>query len=396
MNKTFGATLLIAGCSVGAGMLGLPIMVGPGGFFPSCVWLILVYVFMALTGVVLAEVVLSFDKDYVNLLTLSQRTCGSTVRALVALLFTFLFYGIMIAYITGSSYLIMDFFDKAVGVAVSFAAASTAITILMYVVITQGVTLVDQGNRWCVLGLIICYVLLVIYSLPYVQPKSLMRSDWSVSVIALPILIISFGYHNLIASLCRYLERKKSALIKAIVVGSSIPLCAYVVWNLVILGIVPYTNAEEWKAAQMQGEMVSQVLSSTVGIESIVDIAKGFTFFAIVTSFLPVAFSFLDFAGDALPSVHKRALGLIVLVPPYVVSLIDHHLFLEALNYSGGFCAVVLFGILPAVMALVRKKQIPEKAVESFVFARTPLLILLILCACAIIGVEFLFEMGRI
>jgi tyrosine-specific transport protein len=41
---------------------------------------------------------------------------------------------------------------------------------------------------------------------------------------------------------------------------------------------------------------------------------------------------------------------LFALVPPLVLSLLNPQIFFQALNFAGGICAVILFGILPAAM----------------------------------------------
>ncbi|MDB6080860.1 MAG: tyrP-E, partial [Chlamydiia bacterium] len=54
-------------------------------------------------------------------------------------------------------------------------------------------------------------------------------------------------------------------------------------------------------------------------------------------------------------SKNRALLGLLVLVPPLLVALTNPKIFLVALNYAGGFCTVILFGVLPALMAWRRK-----------------------------------------
>jgi tyrosine-specific transport protein len=83
-------------------------------------------------------------------------------------------------------------------------------------------------------------------------------------------------------------------------------------------------------------------------------VAQIFAFFAILTSFLSVAISFVDFLADGL-SIPKKGSGKAILAfltlgPPLMFALYDPTVFLSALNYAGGYGTVVLFGILPALM----------------------------------------------
>ena len=395
MNKSFGASLLIAGCCIGAGMLGVPVMTGPGGFMPSCLFLVLVAAFMITSGLILLECVLSFEKENINLVTMAEATLGKRGKTVVSILFLSLFYAIMTAYIIGGSRIFIDFSKEFFSLDISFPVASIFFTLLMYFVITKTTAFVDLWNRMLMFGLIATYILLVIYGFPFVERMRLERYDWSLAVFAVPILVISFGFHNLVPTLVQYLSGKKQALVKAIIFGCSIPLLVYILWNLVIIGIVPYEEVP-WEKALGHGEIVTQVLVKAVNSTTVVDISQGFAFFAILTSFIPVAFSFLDVLHDATSNLQRKIgrkkLAVGVLLPPFLIALIDPRLFLVALNIAGGFCAVTLFGIVPALMALKRRKA----RKEFFTIGKTPVLLLIIVVSCTVIAIELYHELSKL
>lgn len=395
MNKPLGATLLIAGCCIGAGMLGIPVVTGSSGFVPSVTFFAFAWAFMALCGLILTEVVLSFDEPNVNLLTMSEKTLGSCGKWSASLLFMFLFYAIMTAYVIASAVLISDFSNIFFGIPLPFGLTSSLFVLAMYVIIAKGLRHVDGFNRALMIGLITCYLLLVGCSLPHVETERLQRADWSHIAFSIPILVISFGFHNLVPSLATYLERKEQPLKRAIWIGSAIPLGIYLIWEYIILGIMPYSGAECWKAAQEQGALISHVLAESVGYPLIIDLASGFTFFAIATSFLPVSFSFLDFLHDGLReqkhTLPRPLLAAIVLVPPLLCALSNTHLFLRALEIAGGFCAVILFGALPALMAWKRQND-PELAAR-FTIAKKPVLVVVLLITLIIVSIELAHEL---
>jgi tyrosine-specific transport protein len=389
-HRTLGATLLVAGCCIGAGMLGLPVMTGAAGFLPSLFFTIVGWLYMLATGIVLTEVVLSFDEPSVHLLTMVKKTLGRKFQLFASVIFAFLFYAIMMAYIIATSFLISDVILWLTGYKPPFFFCSTLFTIILFVVIARGLKLVDCLNRYLMLGLIACYLLLVFTGISDVQPANIMRADWRYGIFAMPILVISFGFHNLVPTLSSYLEKNANRLKRSLILGSLIPLIMYILWEYVILGIAPYTTAQEWRQAQSQGAIVPQILSGNAQEALAAKISDWFTFFAIATSFLPVAFSFMDFLHDGF---HIRGhcpprwkLALCVLIPPYLGAVFDSHLFLQALNVAGGFCAVTIFGILPALMAL-KRKQIPYEALY-FRFSSHTLLFLILLVSCIIIAIQ--------
>ena len=367
MNKLLGAILLIAGCCVGAGMLGIPVVTGAAGFYPSMAYFGMAWGYMALTGLVLGKLVLSFKQSDVHLISMAKNTLGRAGALASWLLFAFLFYAIMTAYVIASGSVI----GSVTGL--PFTTAGLLLVLAMYVTIARGVRLVDSLNRYLMFGMIAFYLLLVIFGLPAVDTSRLERADFQAGWISLPILVISFGYHNLIPSLASYLNGNWSALRKAILIGSLIPLVIYVVWELVILGIVPDQNIAQWATAEAKGELVTQVLVDTVGSKLVIYLSQGFAFFAIATSFLPVSFSFLDFLRDGFGQIKKGVstpvLALFVLVPPTIIALSDPYSFLDALDFAGGFCAVSIFGILPVLMAWKRKIISPILAIFLLVLS---------------------------
>lgn len=78
--KAIGATLLISGTMLGAGMLALPLVSAGMGFGYACLTLFLIWMLMTYTGLMLLEVCLSFPKATVS--TPSPRRC-STPRAAI-------------------------------------------------------------------------------------------------------------------------------------------------------------------------------------------------------------------------------------------------------------------------------------------------------------------------
>ena len=94
-----------------------------------------------------------------------------------------------------------------------------------------------------------------------------------------------------------------------------------------------------------------------IGSGSIFAIGKAFAFFALTTSFVPLALSFFDFLADGLKiekvGIKKVGLVLVVFGVPTFFALIYPHIFLVALGYAGGISCALLFGLMPPIMAWV-------------------------------------------
>src|ERR1700722_9255778 len=100
-GSLIGGMLLIGGSCIGAGMLGLPILTGLAGFFPSLVMFFAAWAFMTLTGLLLVEVNGWFS-ERVNLVTMFGYSLGRIGKALSWILYLFLFYALLVAYVSGS------------------------------------------------------------------------------------------------------------------------------------------------------------------------------------------------------------------------------------------------------------------------------------------------------
>lgn len=351
-GSLFGAILLITGCCIGAGMLGLPVISAVAGFKPSLLMFLLGWLFMTATALLLLEVNLWFSHE-VSLISMAGRTLGVAGKVVSWICFIFLFYALGVAYISGSGELIVDLIKQLTDVAIPQWIGSFVTCLVFGGFIYLGTFAVDIFNRILMVGLVLSYVLLVILGAPHVDSANLTYQNWSEAALLLPLMIISFGFHNLVPTLSAYLKGDVKRLRIAIIGGSSLALGVYLIWEWLILGLVPLSH-EGFSQVIDEGNMATEILKNAAGMPLVVDVAQYFAFFAILTSFLGNSLSFVDFLSDGL-NIKKDAKGkfylsLLTIVPPFILAFVYPRMFLMALNYAGAFGAVVLFGILPALM----------------------------------------------
>ncbi len=343
-KETFGATMLVTGCCIGAGMLGLPILSLTSGFFPSLVAMILSYLFTTCTGLLLLEAALWF-KGRTNLLSMAQLVLGKSGKWAVGTLFLFLFYSIFVAYMDGGGQLFNAFLQPIFHTALPREAGILLCAGCVALLICARMTVIDHLNKAFMVALSIAYCCLVFLCLPHIERDYLAHFDWKASLSTLPILFICFGYQNLVPTLADYLQRNVRALRLAICIGNLIPLLFYTLWNFVILGMLPPTTS-------YQGDMVATLLQQTHQSSLILFASQAFSFFALFTSFIAVAISFVDFFKDGLKDYTNRNFYIfsLVFLPPLVFSLLYPSLFLKALSFAGGVVDVILFGVFPVLI----------------------------------------------
>jgi tyrosine-specific transport protein len=393
-GSILGGVLLIAGCCIGVGMLGLPVQSGLAGFKPSMIMLVLAWLFMLTTGLFFLEVNLWFD-DEVSYITLAGKTLGKAGKAVVWALFLFLFYSVTVAYIAGSGGLITHFIDQLTGHTLPLWAGSTLCVLVFGIFVYLGTAAVDKINRLLMLGLGITYLLLISIGLPHVQAASLEHQDWKIAPLLIPALIISFGFHNLIPTLVTYLNHDVKKLRLTLIIGSILPFIIYFFWELVILGIIPPEEQHRFAQALNEGGMATQALRDVGNLPWITTVTDYFAFFVIITSFLGVTLSFIDFLADGLHIKQERwgrlFLCLLVLVPPLFFAIIYPYIFLTALNYAGSFGAAILFGIIPPLMVWNGRYRNKMNQAQLVPGGR-PVILLVILCAIAVVVLQAVRE----
>ena len=355
-GSIFGGVLLVAGSCIGAGMLALPVITGIAGFVPSMSMFFLAWLFMTMTGFLLLEVNLAIGYKF-SLISLAEKTLGRVGKTLCWILFLFLFYSLSVAYLSASGSILHSLFGF------SPWMGSLLFAFVFAAVLYFGIRQVDYLNRLLMIGLIISYVILVFFGARHVNVDYLKVHHWKYAFAAMPILIISFGFHNMIPSLAMYMKGNVVALRKILLIGSLIPLAIYFVWQALMLGILPQDAV---KTALDHGEVATNTLQSVIGRSWINLVAQLFALFAITTSFLAQSLSLVDFLSDGLKIVKKGAkrLGLISLsiVPPLLFAFLNPGIFIKALSMAGGVSAVILFGVMPAIMAWKLRRQKGEQS----------------------------------
>ncbi|CUI16185.1 tyrosine-specific transport protein [Candidatus Protochlamydia naegleriophila] len=351
-GSILGGSLLVAGTSIGGGMLALPVLTSLAGFMPSLVIYLLCWLFMASTGLLFLEIS-QWIKGESNIITMAETTLGKTGRYFAWAVYLFLFYCLTVAYMVGCGNIVVELFQHRI---------PDWLGPILFVIVFAPLILIPTAwagrlNVWLVAGLALSYLGFVLLGFRYVDLDLLRNYNWSYSLMVLPIAFTSFAYQGIIPTLASYMHHDAPSIRKAILIGSFIPLIAYVIWEGLILGIVPTEGAGGLAEALKNGNNAVYPLKNFIQSPAVYYVGQSFAFFALVTSFLGVTLGLRDFLADGL-KIHKDAKGKIILALliftiPLMISVSYPHIFLIALDYAGGFGVALLLGLLPIVMTWV-------------------------------------------
>lgn len=357
-EEIFHGALLIAGTVIGVGMLGLPVATGAAGFVPAATIYLLCWGFMLCTGLLLLEVCTWMPKE-ANLITMVGRLFGPIGKVCCWIIYVSLFITVMIAHMLGGGQIVTAVFGGHEPGWISIGAYVVLFAPVTYL----GAKSVGRFNVIFMSGVVIAYCLFVGITLPHVELPLLRRESWGNAWIALPILLTAFTFHAIIPTLLSYMKHNVQRVRLAIIWGITIPLVVYLVWELMILGIVP---AEELVVATHLGETAIISLKARTGVPYLFMVGKIFAFFTLTTSYVALSLAYLDCLADGLKikkeGMKKVSLCLAVFVPPLILALTRPDIFITALGYAGGFGCALLFGLLPPVMVWVgryRKRYTP-------------------------------------
>ncbi|HAS6348534.1 TPA: amino acid permease [Vibrio vulnificus] len=392
-SKIFGSTLIIAGTTIGAGMLALPLASAGIGFSTSVMIMVGFWALMSYTALLMVELHQEADSN-ATLHTLAKQILGEKGKWIASFAMLFLFYALCAAYIAGGGAQFSERVAQSLNIELNAPLGTIVFTLIVAAVVTVGTAMVDKVNR-VLFGLKIAAMTAVLFFLaPNVTESYLlsMPMQQGLIVAALPVIFTSFGFHGSIPAIVNYLDGDTNALRKAIVVGSSIPLVIYIFWQLVTLGVIhQQTLVENAGLSALIGQLAAKVqqshLSQLVGV---------FADLALLTSFLGVSLGLFEFLGDVIKKQGKTqnriVPALVTFTPPLMFALYYPQGFIMALGYAAIALAILAI-FLPIVMVRkVRKKS--DKMNRYQVVGGQATLMLTGIVGIVIVGAQLLISFG--
>ncbi|MEE3003546.1 MAG: aromatic amino acid transport family protein [Pseudomonadota bacterium] len=372
LKPLHSAILLIAGTSVGAGMLALPIGMSQLGFIPSVLLMTWVWYIMYLSALLMLEVNLRFEPG-TNIISMAGISFGIMGKLFAWTIYLLLLYVLNSAYLSALSDMMHRFLSNVISVKLGFPYAVIFISLVFLILIFYGATKVDKINRILMAGLALSFMALIYIFSPALGVTKLYPYSWLGINKALPLLATSFGFHIIIPSLRSYLDSDEVNLKRAILVGSLIPLVMYICWQMMVFATVPVYGPRGLIALWGTGKVsyLVSLLADTLGNPLLTVVINLFSFFIITTSFLGVSLSLFDFLVDGFKvkktKLMRTYVALLTFLPPVIVVLADFKSFFLVLSFAGAL-VVLLLCLLPLSMAIVgrfRDRNYKNKLVGS-------------------------------
>lgn len=360
-GSAFTAVFLVAGKCIGVGTLAIPIITGIAGFVPALFSTFIIWLYMMATGLLLLEATLG-NPDGANFFTITKCFFGPLGRIISAVGFSFLFYFFLTSYFSLGTILITNIFTNLFGIAPLPFLTLLCLLILFGTLVFLGNYVSDKVNFVLMVGLLVAAAALLFFSYPYITIAYLKRQNWAYATFAIPVLFGALGYQTIIPTLSSYLNRNINKLRWTIIIGTTLPFLLYVLWQGVIIGILP--EGKFWEAFEKGITSLTDI--EFLNISSLlVLIGDFFAFFAIVTSLLTTGLAMVDFAGDGFKiSFEKRTgwrrflLCVLVFLPPFFLSQGLKALPMHPFEFIEGFLNIIFIGLLPIWMVWISRYRL--------------------------------------
>lgn len=381
---------IVAGTTIGAGMLAMPLAAAGVGFGVTLALLFCLWGLMCYTALLLLEVYQHVPAD-TGLGTLARRYLGRYGQWATGFSMLFLMYALTAAYMSGAGELLASSLSEWLSLSVSPTTGVLLFTLVAGGVVCIGTSLVDLFNRFLFSAKLIFLIVMLALLMPHVHKVNLLTLplEKGLALSAIPVIFTSFGFHGSVPSIVSYMNGNVQKLRWVFITGSAIPLVAYIFWQLATLGSIDSTTFFGLMANNAGLNGLLQALRDVVASPHVELAVHLFADLALATSFLGVTLGLFDYLADLFNRRNNAAgrlqTGAITFLPPLAFALFYPRGFVMALGYAGVALAVLAL-LIPSLLAWQSRKHTPQTGYR--VRGGKPALLLVLFCGVAVIAIQ--------
>lgn len=395
-NRTLGSIFIVAGTTIGAGMLAMPLAAAGVGFGTTFIMLVTLWALMCYTALLLVEVY-QHQSAYTGLGTLAKHYLGRSGQWLTGASMLFLMYALTAAYISGAGELLASSLSQWLSLEIKPTAGVLLFTLIAGGIVCIGTHSVDMFNRVLFSAKIVLLIIMLTLMMPHIHQANLltMPLEKGLALSAIPVIFTSFGFHGSVPSIVSYMNGNLRKLRWVFIIGSAIPLIAYIFWQLATLGSISSSTFVGILAAQSGLNGLLQAVREVVATPHVELAVHLFADLALATSFLGVALGLFDYLADLFQRSNKASgraqTGLMTFLPPLAFALFYPQGFVMALGYAAVALAVLAL-LIPSMLVWQTRKHHPQAGYR--VMGGKPLLVLVFACGVAVIAIQLSIASG--
>lgn len=388
--------MIVAGTTIGGGMLAMPIISAAIGFRAIVLILFSIWLVMCYTALLFVEVYKYTPlKEGFN--TITQKYLGSWASITTAICMIALMYALLAAYISGGGDVLTDILSQWFSKDVPPEIGIFLFALIFGGIVSFGTQLVDVFNKWIFATKLIFLAIVLVLLTSKVHSINLLSLPINQAslFLVLPVIFTSFGFHINIPSIVDYMHGDQRKLKRIFILGSALPLIIYILWQLMVLGSIQ--QSEFMKILDEKSSIQGLLIAIRQMVEAPI-ISISFNVFAtaaLVTSFLGVSLGLFAYIKDL--SKKYKAIGkttivsLLTFLPPILFALFYPEGFVLALGY-----AAIPLAFLTLILPVLLVKRIYRTNNISAPWYKKLSLWVVLLIGFALIGLQIAITAGYI
>lgn len=375
-----GGAMIIAGGTIGAGMLANPTSTAGVWFLGSLVILMYTWFCMTSSGLMLLEANLHYPTGS-SFDTIVKDLLGKGWNLLNGLSVAFVLYILTYAYITSGGGLTETFINQIMSseqsaVEIGRTSGSLIFCLVLAAFVWFSTKAVDRFSVILMAGMVIAFFLSVSGLLSSVKTEVLFnhiaqseQQYLPYALVALPVCLVSFGFHQNVPSLVKYYNRDSGLVVKAIFIGTLLALGIYILWQLAVQGNLPRTEFAPVIEKDGDIAVLLGALNNYLPTDYIAAVLRFFAYLAIASSFLGVTLGLFDYLADLFKfddsAMGRTKTALVTFLPPLLFSLQFPYGFVIAIGYAG-LAATIWAVIVPALLARASRRKFANQGYRVY------------------------------
>lgn len=343
-HKLWMASATLMGTIIGAGVLGIPYVVAQSGLLLGIINILGVGIALLILHLCLGEITLRTKKIH-QLTGYIEKYLGRKGKYFMIFSMTVGIYGALMAYIIGEGEILKTIFG---GTALIYSLLFFAIASY---VIYKGVKTTGRTDMVIIALMVVIIIAIGIISFNKIDVANYTGIHWANMFLPYGVILFAFVGTAAIPELREELEKNKVQMKKAIIIGSIIPIALYILFALIVIGIIGLQNFN----SLTPNERIATIALGIFADRYLLIAANIFAALAMFTSFIGLGLALKGMYEIDL-RFHKTVAFIFTIVPPLIIALTGLAQFIAVLDFTGAIAGGV-DGILIMLAFWAAKKH---------------------------------------
>nr|BET44580.1 MAG: tryptophan permease [Candidatus Aschnera chinzeii] len=360
--------MMIAGTTIGYGIVAMPIITSGVWFFNSVIFLIYTWFCMLISGLMITESYLNDDSVPNN---------GNTIKNLLSNNWNIIYNTSIIILLYSLIYTYIDIGTKIFESYIHHATLfnhnliKLLFSISIGIIILLSTKIIERISVILIIIMIITFIISIHNLINTVSYNIITNSNhihakyYPYIFITLPYLVTSFGYHTIIPIIVAEYRNNNKLIYYSLLLGTGISLIFYILWEYVIHGNIPRivfkTHTLDCSNINCLINYLTHKYIHSNNIEHIINI---FLLATIISSLIGVSIGLSNFIINFINynSYNNRRIQSILLttVPPMILNVLIPNKYLINIMEITGIYASICTIIIPALLLQASRKKYPN------------------------------------